>query len=167
MTYRHCQFMTSRLPGSLKQTRGSGCLSCQPHSGKAYEGTCRIPRQNGDGRGIASAMFVWIVKAMESAARPHVVCGYHYLVNACKISLEFGMVIYPLHLLKWRSDDIPNFVAVYKVKVVKFAVSRHFLENASQEWLHILNADTSLLQDFIMDTVCCFYHSIHQWPVCC
>ena len=24
MTYRHCQLMTSRLPGSLKQTRGSG-----------------------------------------------------------------------------------------------------------------------------------------------
>ena len=46
------------------------------HSGKAYEGTCRIPRQNGDGRGIASARFVWIVKAIESAARPHVVCGY-------------------------------------------------------------------------------------------
>ena len=46
------------------------------HSGKAYEGTCRIPRQNGDGRGIASAKFVWIVKAIESAARPHVVCGY-------------------------------------------------------------------------------------------
>ena len=31
MTYRHCQFMTSRLPGSLKQTRGSGCLSWQPN----------------------------------------------------------------------------------------------------------------------------------------
>ena len=46
------------------------------HSGKAYEGTCRIPRQNGDGRGIASARFVWIVKAIESAARPHLVCGY-------------------------------------------------------------------------------------------
>ena len=46
------------------------------HSGKAYEGTCRIPRQNGDGRGIASARFVWIVKAIESATRPHVVCGY-------------------------------------------------------------------------------------------
>ena len=30
MTYRHCQFMSSRLPGSLKQTRGSGCLSWQP-----------------------------------------------------------------------------------------------------------------------------------------
>ena len=48
----------------------------QPHSGKAYEGTCRIPRQNGDEPGIASARFVWIVKAIESAARPHVVCGY-------------------------------------------------------------------------------------------
>ena len=46
------------------------------HSGKAYEGTCRIPRQNGDRRGIASARFVWIVKAIESALRPHVVCGY-------------------------------------------------------------------------------------------
>ena len=46
------------------------------HSGKAYEGTCRIPRQNGDGRGIASARFVWIMKAIESAAKPHVVCGY-------------------------------------------------------------------------------------------
>ena len=45
-------------------------------SGKAYEGTCRIPRQNGDGRGIASARFVWIVKATESVARPHVVYGY-------------------------------------------------------------------------------------------
>ena len=50
--------------------------SHQRHSGKAYEGTCRIPRQNGDGRGIASARFVWIVKAIESAARPPVVCGY-------------------------------------------------------------------------------------------
>ena len=48
----------------------------QTHSGKAYEGTCRIPRQNGDGRGIASARFVWIVKAIESVARPHVVCRY-------------------------------------------------------------------------------------------
>ena len=51
-------------------------LNLHTHSGKAYEGTCRIPRQNGDGRGIASAKFVWIVKAIESAARPHVVCGY-------------------------------------------------------------------------------------------
>ena len=48
----------------------------QYHSGKAYEGTCRIPRQNGDGRGTASARFVRIVKAIESGARPHVVCGY-------------------------------------------------------------------------------------------
>ena len=31
MTYRHCQFMTSRLPGSLKQTRGNGCLSWRPN----------------------------------------------------------------------------------------------------------------------------------------
>ena len=29
--YRHCQFMTSRLPGSLKQMRGNGCLSWQPN----------------------------------------------------------------------------------------------------------------------------------------
>ena len=56
----------------------------QPHSGKAYEATCRIPRQNGDGRGIASAKFVWIVKAIESAAIPHVVCGYKKSIsNIC------------------------------------------------------------------------------------
>ena len=30
MTSRHCQFMTPRLPGSFKQTRGSRCLSWQP-----------------------------------------------------------------------------------------------------------------------------------------
>ena len=39
------------------------------HSGKAYEGTCRIPRQNCDGRGIASARFT-VVK------RTRVPAGY-------------------------------------------------------------------------------------------
>ena len=57
-------------------TRAVESLAVHMHSGKAYEGTCRIPRQNGDGRGIASARFVWIVKATESVARPHVVYGY-------------------------------------------------------------------------------------------
>ena len=36
MMYRHCQFMTSRLPGSLKQTRGSGCLSWQPNDSARF-----------------------------------------------------------------------------------------------------------------------------------
>ena len=36
MTYRHCQFMSSRLPGSLKQTRGSGCLSWQPNDSARF-----------------------------------------------------------------------------------------------------------------------------------
>ena len=41
-----------------KYVRLTVCLCYYVHSGKAYEGTCRIPRQNGDGRGIASARFV-------------------------------------------------------------------------------------------------------------
>ena len=36
MMYRHCQFMTSRLPSSLKQTRGSGCLSWQPNDSARF-----------------------------------------------------------------------------------------------------------------------------------
>ena len=36
MTYRYCQFLTSRLPGSLKQTRGSGCLSWQPNDSARF-----------------------------------------------------------------------------------------------------------------------------------
>ena len=46
------------------------------NSGEAYEGICRIFRQDGAGRGHASIRFVWIVKAIESAARPHDVCRY-------------------------------------------------------------------------------------------
>ena len=51
------------------------------HFGKAYEGACRIPRPNGDGRGNASASFVWIAKAIEPAARPQLVCRYQKSIS--------------------------------------------------------------------------------------
>ena len=40
MTSGHCQFMTSRLPGSLKQTQGSGCLSWQPNDSAWFSLRC-------------------------------------------------------------------------------------------------------------------------------
>ena len=38
------------------------------HSGKAYEGTCRIPRQNGDGRGRRSGRKMTLIQSVEAYA---------------------------------------------------------------------------------------------------
>ena len=48
--YRYISDKSGRAVFSMKR-KLKFIRSLPPHSGKAYEGTCRIPRQNGDGRG--------------------------------------------------------------------------------------------------------------------